>query len=196
MGSGVTPRCLAVGGTVPACPPPQEMGLGMASQWETPGPLTHSTLPNLKNLQHSPTSFPCSYSAPDIPPSLTVLWEVIYFLRMPRRAGYQRPVTAPFLGSPPCVLVNIGLSQADLSAQPSGLFPRLLLPRFTPAKCLVPPFPLSHPLRFTPTPTVSCILVLDHPLLWIILLFLFSFLFQTCLPWISSFQDLFSCGWY
>lgn len=98
MGSGVTPRCLAVGGTVPACPPPQEMGPGTVSQWETPGLLTHSTLPSLKNLRHSPTSFPCSYSASDTPPSLTVLWEVIYFLRMPRRAGYQRPVTAPFPG--------------------------------------------------------------------------------------------------
>lgn len=99
MGSGGTPRCLAMAWTVPACPPSQEMDPGMVTQWEIPGPLTHSTLPSLENFWSFPTSFPCSCSVPDTPPDLTALWELIVPLAVvPMRAGYQRPVTSPFPG--------------------------------------------------------------------------------------------------
>lgn len=91
-----------------------------------------------------------------------------YSLRMPRRAGCQRPATPPFPGVSSCVLVNAVLAPADLSAQPSGLFSPAAPAAFHTGQVSGAFISSLPPPSLYPAPTASCILVLDHPLLWII----------------------------
>lgn len=75
---------------------------------------------------------------------------------------------------------NAGLGQICQFSQVWFSFFLLLLLHFKLATGLVPSSLLLPP-SVTPF-TISCVLSLDQPLLWIILLFLLSLLIPTCLP--------------